>query len=231
MRKGAAILLAIGTSLTIHRGVARAAAAMIIKVPRAGSATIDGRIGEREWRGAVARRLTDGSLLRLQHDGRSLYISITGMHRGYPSVCVGDRNAVHVFHASAALGRVTYSNAAATWTTSEREFSYGMRSPDLTDDARRERLTYLTDHGWVGSTTGMGDGRTHELQIAFATIPPSPALALAYWTSDTADHAILTWPGTLPRDDGCGDEQLVRGYLPTALAFKQESWAMLLFDP
>lgn len=189
---------------------------------------IDGKIDAAEWDGAVIHKFADGSVIRLRHDGRHLFLGLTSTRKGFPSVCTARGDVVRVLHASAALGSVTYERSADGWITRDAEFAYGMRNPDLTEQARGERLEYLSRHGWVSSTFRMGDGQTQELQIALDQLSTTPTLALGYFAIGTENTGtVIPWPGSLRTDDGCVNEQLVRGNVPKQLRFEPTEWATL----
>ncbi len=149
--------------------------------------------------------------------------------QGFPSVCTARGDVVRALHASAALGSVTYDRSGDNgWIARETEFAYGMRNPDLTEQARGERLEYLSRHGWVGSTFRMGDGQVQELQIALDLLSTTPRLALGYFaTAPDNTSTVIPWPGSLRPDDGCANDQLVRGNVPKQLRFEPADWATL----
>lgn len=202
-----------------------------VRVPRGAPAVIDGRMDDAEWSGAARQALPDGSSLRLQHDGKSLFLGIAAARPGFPSVCVFDGKAARVLHASAALGSVTYSRSGAEWTTEAKEFAYAMRDPALTEEARTERSAYLARHGWLASTFDMGQGRAQEVQIALEGLREPPALALAYFALEGNTGSVVRWPASLAAGDGCADEKLVRGHVPPRLELDPKTWAVLELDP
>jgi hypothetical protein len=152
-----------------------------VRVPRVptGTVTIDARHAVGEWDRAGVQQLSDGSTVRWQHGGTYLYLAIAAARPGFPSVCgiLGDR--IRVYHASAALGALTYTKEGGDWSTRDTAFVYGMRNPDSTDAALEERRSYLTQHGWVSTTFRMGGARSIEMQIALSELEPVPRLALA----------------------------------------------------
>jgi len=150
------ILLLIGL-VALFGTAAAPARGPVVQVPRAAPAVIDGRMDEHEWDGSAVQRFSDGTAIRLRHDGRHLFLAIVSSRQGFASVCVAHADSVRVFHASAALGSVAYVRSAQDWETGDKEFVYAMRNPDLTEQARRERSAYLSLHGWVASTFRMGD--------------------------------------------------------------------------
>jgi hypothetical protein len=91
---------------------------------------------------------------------------------------------------------------------------------------------YLLNRGWVASTARLGDGRTHELQIALDVIGRSATLALAYFVSDAGDaNFIGAWPGTTSSSRRCANDQLVQGYVPQRLRFEPRAWTAIVFAP
>lgn len=200
----------------------------VVHVPRGAAVVIDGRIDDAEWRQSAVRELSDGTVIRLQHDRRYLFLGIGAARRGFPSVCVANAGTVQILHASAALGRVSYVRGEQSWTARDTEFVYGMRTPDLTEMARDERRAYLAQHGWVGSTFRMSDGRTQELQISLDLMSTAPAVAIGFFAMKEGDSFdIVRWPETMPAADGCASADLVRGRVPQHLQFNPTTWAEL----
>jgi hypothetical protein len=213
-------LAAPGTAPTVAQGP-------VIDVPLAPPPVIDGRLDEAEWQGSVPQRLTDETVVRFQHDGRHLFLGIRSSRPGFASVCVAGPDTVRVYHASAALGSVAYERSAGAWVTGDREFAYAMRNPDLTEAARRERSEYLSRHGWVASTFRMGGGLEQELQVSLERVSGMTGIAVAFFIPSGDTGTVVTWPATLAPDDGCGDERLVRGSVPSPLRFEPDRWARL----
>lgn len=201
----------------------------VIEVPRATAAiAIDGRVDEAEWVRAGRDRLSDGSTIRLQHDGRHLYIAIEAVGSGFSSFCIASEKSVRILHASAALGAVTYTRDGTDWTSASKAFDYGMRNPALTDAARAERAAYLNEHGWVASTEPMTKGRSQELQIELSGLGREPRIALGFFVIGSGNTtSVATWPKSMPATDGCAAPRLVSGYVPTPLRFDADSYAVL----
>jgi hypothetical protein len=202
-----------------------------LRVPRGPAPAIDGAIGDSEWKDAAIRKTSDGTTVRLRHDGRHLFVGLSSAGAGFVSVCAAYGEKVRVFHASAALGLVTYSRGADGWTTADKAFVYGMRATALTEEARSERAAYLTAHGWLASTTNMGDGRAQEMQIALDRLGKTPRLALARFVIAGDSGSIAAWPETMTQDDGCRAPDLVRGNVPARLRFEPERWIALDMEP
>lgn len=193
-----------------------------VQVPRGGAVTIDGRVDDVEWRAALRTEHPAGTVVRLLRDGSHLYLGITSERAGFASLCVATGKAVHVLHASAALGAVTYRASGGAWQSADTAFSYGMRNTALDAAARAQRASYLAEHGWVASTVRMSqDQRSQEFQIALSRFALPMSIALARWLSTNESE---WWPATITDHDGCFGQQLVRGYVPQGLAFKTPFW-------
>ncbi|MET0553881.1 MAG: hypothetical protein ABW221_12635 [Vicinamibacteria bacterium] len=208
-----------------------AAEGSVVRVPRGAAPVIDGAIGAAEWQDAAVRKTSDGTTVRFRHDERHLFVGLSSTQPGFASVCAAHGADVRVFHASAALGLVTYARGTDGWTTSDKEFVYGMRATALTDEARSERARYLAAHGWLASTMNMGDGRTQEMQIALDLLGKTPHLAVARFVIEGDGGSIAAWPETMAKDDGCRAPDLVRGNVPAPLRFEPERWIALDLEP
>lgn len=224
-------VLLLPTSLLLATAARPPLSGAVIDVPRGPSVVIDGRIDDAEWRGSAANRLFDGSTLRMLHDGAHLFLGITAARQGFPSVCVAAGDTIRVFHASAALGSVRYTRSAGVWKTSDSEFDYGMRTPDLSEPAVEERRAYLARNGWLASTFRMGNGRTQELQISIDLVSRTPAIALGYFATAANGGSVMSWPESLLPRDGCADEKLVTGHVPPSLRFDPAAWVTLKLAP
>ncbi len=224
-------LCALSLALLLADAAAFAAEPPAVHVPRGTPVVIDGRLSEGEWDRAATQRLPDGTLIRLQHDGRHVFLGIAAAQQGFPSLCVAQGETVRILHASAALGSVTYKRSAQEWTTGDTEFVYGMRNTALTEEARAERSEYLSRQGWLASTYRMSEGRVYELQISLALLPETSTLAVAYFVPAGDSGSVRAWPESLVPGDGCADDKLVRGYVPPKLRFEPKPWAALRMDP
>jgi len=202
----------------------------LVHVPRGAPAVVDGRVDEAEWKGSAVQPLPDGAVLRLRHDGQHVFLGITSPRPGFASVCIASGDTVRVYHASAALGSVAYTRGSTEWTTSETEFSYGMRTRTLDDKARAERSAFLAQHGWLASTFHMGGGRAQEIQFPLAAIPPASSVALAFFVLADDAGSVLRWPAGAAAADGCWNEKLVQGEVPPRLHFMPQGWSRLEMD-
>lgn len=193
-----------------------------VQVPRGPAVTIDGRVDDAEWRTALRMEHPAGTVVRLMRDADHLYFGVTSERQGFASLCVAINNEVHVLHASAALGRITYRPRTDAWQSPDTAFSYGMRNTALDATAQSQRAAYLAEHGWVASTVRMGnDGRSQEVQIALSKYTLPFQLALGRWLFTNSSES---WPGTITDHDGCFSLPLVRGSVPQGITFKPSFW-------
>jgi hypothetical protein len=193
-----------------------------VQVPQ-GTAAIDGRVDDAEWRNALRMEQPAGTVVRLMRDAAHLYIGITSERPGFASVCLAIGDVVHVLHASAALGAITYRRNGQTWQSADTAFSYSMRNTALDEAARGQRAAYLAQHGWVGSTVRMSDGRSQEMQIAFSRFPAPFNLAMGRWL---LSNGVEPWPAAITSGDhdGCVAQRLVNGYALQDLKFHSMNW-------
>lgn len=193
-----------------------------VQVPRGPAVTIDGRVDDVEWRNALRVEYPAGTVVRLMRDADHLYLGVTSERQGFASLCLARNNEVHVLHASAALGHVTYRASGDVWNSPDTAFVYGMGNTALDGAARSQRAAYLNDHGWVASTMSMGnDGRSQEMQIALSRFSLPFSLALGRWLSSNRTE---WWPSTITHHEGCFSQQLVRGSVPQGVLFKPSFW-------
>ena len=222
----------VGLLALVPSTAAAGAAGSVLRVPRGAAPVIDGTMGEAEWKGAAVQRGPDGTTIHVRHDGRHLFLGIAAAQEGFASICASDGDAVRVFHASAALGLVTYTRGGTDWTTPTREFVYGMRATALTDEANAERSAYLAAHGWLASTVKMGDGRTQEVRLALDDrLGPVKHLAISRFVLQDDGGFVSAWPATMAKEDGCRARELVRGNVPPRLRFEPERWIALEMEP
>ncbi len=194
-----------------------------IAVPRSRAVVIDGTIEEGEWRGSAVVKRRDGEML-LRHDGKYLYIGIRSARRGFPSVCLMRGNTVRVIHASFALGEAMYAKTNATWRL-DAPFEWEPPARAVGSDRDPQRMRFLTERGWVGSTVPMGNPRHAEIPNALDQLDPRDLrVSVAFFLEDAGrGEEIASWSRTRARD-GCANERLVRGYAPQKLTFRKSGW-------
>jgi hypothetical protein len=194
-----------------------------VRVPHAFGVEIDGGFRPGEWDRAAVFSLDDGTEVRLQHDGRDLYLGLRAEREILGSLCLVRGDTVSVLHASHALGRATYARGEGGWQLVEG-FTYGMREADHGDVARAKRAEYFADHGWLASTTRMGEPTVREYRISGALLGEGPVrVGVAYLATGQEPHQTQGWP---VRDD-CAALELVRGATPDRLDLRPLEWARL----
>lgn len=192
-----------------------------VQVPRGEPITLDGLVDDGEWRNALRIEHPPGTVVRLLRDEASLFIGITSSRAGFASLCVAGGGAVHVLHASAALGAVTYRPRGDVWQSADTAFRYAMRNRALDDAARGQRAAYLAEHGWVASTIDMGGRTAQEMQLSLSRFPLPVSIALGRFL---LPDGLESWPSSLAPVDGCVAPELVRGDVPRALRFDTGRW-------
>ena len=207
-------------------GAARTSAQSSVQLPRGGPITIDGRVDDAEWSAALRIEHPAGTVVRLMRDEGHLYVGITSERGGFASLCIASGADVHILHASAALGAVTYRKNGDAWSSTDSAFRYGMRNRAVDEAAQRERAAYLAEHGWVASTVSMNDSRSQEFQIALNRFGLPMPIAMGRFILPSGSNGE-TWPSTAGAADGCFEPQLVRGDVPRGLRFDPSKWLRL----
>lgn len=192
-----------------------------LDVPRAAAPVLDGKIGEEEWNGGVVRPLDGGGEARFQRDEDRLYVAIQGRGEGWSHIYLGDEDQIRVLHASAALGDAVYRRSSEDRWAPVSGFAWEMRETAMTSEAIAAREAYMARHGWVATTSGMGDPVEHEFAIDLDAIPAAARIVVLHAT-DPSD--TIVWP---PTEDAVRDPGLVRGSTPSELVFEPSSWARI----
>jgi formylglycine-generating enzyme required for sulfatase activity len=186
-----------------------------MEVPQGPAPAIDGTFSEGEWAGALVSELSDGSELRMLHDGGYLYLGIRSQRMGVGSVCTKRGNQVWILHASAALGNAIYENTDEGWQMIEG-FEWCCRSTTPND----EQMALLEENHWTASIGYMGEPTEMEYQIAMEE--DAITLAMAYYLSRSS---IPFWPGSL--EDDCRLYDVVEGSPPDNVQFDTDTWVTL----
>jgi len=193
-----------------------------LQVPQANMVTIDGRLGEEEWKAALKQELVGGGELRLQHDGSFLYVGVRGMSHGWCHLYVTDGDTIFVHHVSAALGTTTYLQKGELWQP-QQKFVWELRDRGFTPQAEAARAAYLKSKGWLANNMNMGMPGIIEFKIARRFLKGEIVRLAVAFASDPA--APQYWPETLA--DDCRKRELISGSSPADLKFNRESWAKL----
>lgn len=126
---------------------------------------IDGQIEEREWRAAKTYAFPSGGTVRLLRKADKLYIAVSAVETGFPTIFVGNANATSVLHASAAQASVRYLRSGNTWSPAAPGFEYTLRQgPDGSQAPEEERHAFFVENGWL-STSDRNHGRDREFLV------------------------------------------------------------------
>jgi hypothetical protein len=178
-------------------------------------------------RSAATDSLREGATaLLVRSEGDYLWIAVHSDSIGVASLCLGASESVQVLHASAALGRVTYDRRGSDWTT-DQEFTWALRDTSMTPAAIGERQAYLSENGWVATTSRMGHPDHTEFLIRRGGLPEGDLyLALGIMPLQHPD-TIAGYPMASAGD--CARDDLVRGQVPeSGLRFDPESWQKIV---
>ena len=182
------------------------------------SQQLDGVVNAHELEGAAVHEIPGGELF-LRRSGQILDVAIRTSPLSVASLCLAAGNEVHVLHASAALGAVTYRRRDATYVSSEN-FEWGMREQGMDEQTQSLRQRYFADHGWVASTMRMGTRGQVEMRIDLDRLPPGPVhVALGLMSED---GSVSGWPRE--RAGECANQGLVSGSPPASLEFSPDNW-------
>lgn len=185
-------------------------------------ASLDGTITAEETSAATDSLVEAGAAMYFRRDGDVLWVGVESDPIGVSSLCVGTGSEVWVLHASAALGMLTYGAEEDRWRTSD-SFAWSLRDTSMSPEALAERQAYLDEHGWVATTSGMGQDGHAEFLLTEDRLPAGDRfVALGIMPSQHPEH-ILGLPAPSAGDCALGD--LVRGMVPgAALSFDPPSW-------
>jgi len=130
---------------------------------------VEGVLGPAEWRGA---RLEGSDDVRVYIDAgaSALRVGLATPPLFVASLCVAVGDTVRVYHASAALGSVTYLPTGDEWLL-RVPFVWRLRRTDLSDEAVREREAHFSEYGWVANTMPMGEPGQTEFRISMEGWP------------------------------------------------------------
>ena len=199
-----------------------------VVIPPDEAITIDGALSEGEW--ANATLLEHGGVeLLLSRSEDALQVGVRTPGLLVVSLCLRRDDAVHVLHASAALGRAIYRPSESTWSLVE-PFEWAVRTTELTDEANAERRAYFEANEWVSSTTRMGAPGETEMRISAEYLDPNGArVSLGVMIQDEEGVRVTGLP--LGADaDASTTRALIGGPPPDEATFDVESWTVLRLE-
>jgi hypothetical protein len=209
------------TTSALTRSVRYLVATLAIALPTLAVAqarpVIDGTIDRDEWAGAQRHALNGGGELLILQQANDLYVAVRGGTRGFPSLCLGDKDQVEVLHASAALGTAVYTRHDRSWTRSAA-FDWKVRDRAApAEQLAAERESFFAEHQWLANASS-AESPDREFRIRLT--PTRRQLGVAFL--DTATKRAAYWPADAA--DGCVDSELLRGEAPKLLKFNPWRW-------
>lgn len=188
------IALAIAMGLVSAAGGAAQSGGPRVEVPHVRAATVDGVIDEAEWRGAWRTTLSQGTEVRLMHDGRRLFVGLSRLPGTAGWACAfvapAGRSPVRVLHASAQLGSAIYDAAGASAISSSGgSVTWSPRSTTY-EWKVAERL--VREEGWLANVSANGDAAAREFAIDLDRLAPTTTTAAARGASAASGAAAAT---------------------------------------
>jgi hypothetical protein len=195
-------------------------------VPRAQPPKIDGKLGEKEWAGALRVDLEGGGEMLLEQDGEYLYVAVRTEKPGIASVCVDRGTTIAVLHASAALGTAEYRQEHTSWMRA-KAFEWLVRDTSGSAASRRVRQQFLASDGWYANTASKpATVREFQISLSLATEKGRMPLAVAFLSNE--DESVSYWPEDL--SDDCRSADLILGKTPDTLEFVPARWPIVKVD-
>ena len=195
-----------------------------LRVPLGPAITLDGRLGESEWEGAIHLPLSPRGALFLKNHQGFLAVGVRGPSFGLAHLALASRDTIRVLHASAALGSIVYVREGQDWRKIQ-DPTWEVRDTSQTAAGVAERERYLAAHDWVGTTGYMGRENEieflvrrerfggEELRMAVVFYPMGPPGDLPRWPDTVQDGAVAV--------------ELLSGPMPSRLIFEPESWGWI----
>lgn len=169
-----------------------------VEVPHVRAATVDGVIDEAEWRGAWRTTLSQGTEVRLMHDGRRLFVGLSKLPGAAGWACAfvapAGRSPVRVLHASAQLGSAIYDAAGAGASSS----GSGAWSPRSATYAWKVAERLVREEGWMANVSAKGDAAAREFAIDLDRLAPTTTTAAARGDGAASGTAAVTAATTAP---------------------------------
>lgn len=152
----------------------------------------------------------------------TVYLTLKSESIFVASLCIATEKEIHVLHASAALGSITYlQNESGKWKT-EEEFVWQMRETDLSKESIQKRGDYLAKSNWVANTMSMGRIGETEFIIDLKKYGEEPVYMAAGLMPESAPENIIPIPTRYAGD--CADYGLVSGSPNQEYNFAPANW-------
>lgn len=180
---------------------------------------IDGKLEAAEWRSAEVHAFPEGGTIRLRRIGNDLYIAVSAVEPGFPTIFIGSPDAVEVLHASAAQASVRYFRAGHAWMPAQPAFEYALRQgSDGRQAPQAARDAFLKTHKWLSTSDRSHHGTDREFLVRLGSGRRFLAISFLGMPSMNT-HA---WPAGAT--DGTRNLRLLQGEVPPGLEFSPGSW-------
>ncbi|WP_421871486.1 hypothetical protein [Marinoscillum sp.] len=181
---------------------------------------IDGQISPVELETSKEIYTDDISSLRVEISEWFLKVYVKAEEMYVASICICQGDQVDVFHASAALGKISYAREGDRWVTND-SFVFSMRETAMDLETIKLRENYFRENGWLANTMEMGEKGEVEFildksQFSGSTLKIANGIMLA---SDPEN--ILGQPS---QANDCVAHSLVSGSPKSSYQFVPEDW-------
>jgi hypothetical protein len=161
----------------------------------------------------------DGQVLIMKRDQRA-YVALFSRDKIWSHVYLYHKDTIHVFHASAALGKVAYVRNGDEWSP-RGKFVYTVRDRVYDDALRKKQEAYLKENGWVANNNNTGDGNTLEFCLDLTRWRGEDVRMAFVFMSDIKKP--MFYPSTL-KDDTLLEALLYGGDPPEGMRFEIGDW-------
>lgn len=153
------------------------------------------------------------NLLRISIDSEKIYVA---------NICIAYKNRIDVFHASAALGKVSYQKNKDLWIT-EEEFDWELRESTVTEETIELRKKYFLANNWVATTMSMGEEGETEFYFNTSNYEASQPIYIAAGLMPASNpDSIIGFPENSA--SFCADQSLVSGDMKNKYPFEVKNW-------
>lgn len=152
-------------------------------------------------------------LLRISIDSEKIYVA---------NVCIAYKDRIDVFHASAALGKISYQKNEDLWIT-EEEFDWELRESAVTEETIELRKKYFLANNWVATTMSMGEEGETEFYFNTSNYEDSQPIYIAVGLMPASNpESIIGFPENSA--SSCADHSLVSGNMKDQYPFEVKNW-------
>ncbi|WP_370088637.1 WD40/YVTN/BNR-like repeat-containing protein [Ekhidna sp.] len=191
---------------------------------------IDGSISGLEIRDTAAfKQISRSTFHVIKRSKEFTYIGIRSNNSTILNAYLINADSFKVFHASAALGEVSYQREKQNFTTQSDEFEWIYRDPNSWDEKHPEGAnsieSFYDRFGWMASTWTMGSYREFEMLISNQHFADQSKLLVSFSAVRGEEYQTLFFLGgeevSLTGDDEL-DKSLHNGYLKSPVQINDD---------